>query len=848
MKKITVEYTVDESVVAPPTFSLESGEIPVGSVVTISCATNGASIYYTLDGTDPTTESTLYSEGVTINESCTLKAIAVKEGRTNSTVTSATYTAIDPSLKKITWTISGVETSQKTTADGMNLKATISPTDATGTWFAQNGTTDVYYATASGAQMGSGKTSFNGGTITLKDASIPYNAEIQSISISSKAASSASFTVKASVGGVTATNSATVNSTSVATYTIDNIKLNGNTIVLNVSGTASKAFYLTEISVSYKEVELDPSAAPATPAIEGGRLEDGKYVVYADENVTFKSTNAEYITVNGTKVEKTGEVFVYTPNFVLDTTEELTVIGYSANDVASDAATFTLSYETKYGTAEHPYSVAQALKVITDGKYTSDMVYTHGYVTTDDIKTVSTNYRTYYITDKDSATKLMVYKGKGLNNANFADGDLVSNAEVVVYGALTLYGTTPEVASDNYLVSYTAPVVPTPETPAFVEKAGIVDAGIVVHLTCATEGVSIYYTTNGDTPTAESTLYTSDGITVNQTTTIKAVAINQGVKSAIATATYVCFTKEEGATSATFDFAKVGLVSDPFVDYPTTSASIDGVTFMCNDVTMSVDKNGGSNDPVWFVSTAGATSGQTEARVYTNAILTFKNTAEKGLITSIVFSQTKNSTKWADPTASVDGDIVEAKTEDGTIITKTFTPKVPDDSIVFTSTGTCAFSNVVVNYAFGEIPVLEDVSCSATSIEFTTAPDVKVYYQVKDEQVANSELAAEDWVVATEDAGIEGLDVAADDEIAIYQFTSPLVTAGKYLYVKPVNDQFTGEISVLTFDVPTGIEGVEADANAPVEYFNLQGIRIANPSRGIYVKRQGSAVTKVLVK
>jgi hypothetical protein len=69
--------------------------------------------------------------------------------------------------------------------------------------------------------------------------------------------------------------------------------------------------------------------------------------------------------------------------------------------------------------------------------------------------------------------------------------------------------------------------------------------------------------------------------------------------------------------------------------------------------------------------------------------------------------------------------------------------------------------------------------------------------------------------------------------------------------VKPENDKFTGEISVLTFDVsdvPTGIEGVEADANAPVEYFNLQGIRIANPSRGIYVKRQGSAVTKVLVK
>jgi hypothetical protein len=253
------------------------------------------------------------------------------------------------------------------------------------------------------------------------------------------------------------------------------------------------------------------------------------------------------------------------------------------------------------------------------------------------------------------------------------------------------------------------------------------------------------------------------------------------------------------------------------------------------------------------VSTAKDYKGQTEARIYKGNVVTFKNTAEKGLITFIVFNQIKDKSTnaWDDSlTASVDGALVLGENNDTDTIftTHTFTPEVPADSIVLFFANNCVFSNVVVNYAFGEIPVLEDVSCSATSIEFTTAPDVKVYYQVKDEQVANSELAAEDWVVATEDAGIEGLDVAADDEIAIYQFTSPLVTAGKYLYVKPVNDQFTGKISVLTFDVPTGIDGVEADANAPVEYFNLQGIRIANPSRGIYVKRQGSAVTKVLVK
>lgn len=42
------------------------------------------------------------------------------------------------------------------------------------------------------------------------------------------------------------------------------------------------------------------------------------------------------------------------------------------------------------------------------------------------------------------------------------------------------------------------------------------------------------------------------------------------------------------------------------------------------------------------------------------------------------------------------------------------------------------------------------------------------------------------------------------------------------------------------------IEGI--DENAPVEYFNLQGVRVAEPANGLYIKRQGNKATKVLVK
>ena len=41
-------------------------------------------------------------------------------------------------------------------------------------------------------------------------------------------------------------------------------------------------------------------------------------------------------------------------------------------------------------------------------------------------------------------------------------------------------------------------------------------------------------------------------------------------------------------------------------------------------------------------------------------------------------------------------------------------------------------------------------------------------------------------------------------------------------------------------------DGATVDENAPVEYYNLQGIRVYNPSKGIYIMRQGNKVTKVL--
>ena len=78
--------------VATPAFSVASGAVDSGTSVTISCATDGAEIYYTTDGTEPTAESTEYTAAISITEAVTLKAIAVEDGMNDSAVSSASYT------------------------------------------------------------------------------------------------------------------------------------------------------------------------------------------------------------------------------------------------------------------------------------------------------------------------------------------------------------------------------------------------------------------------------------------------------------------------------------------------------------------------------------------------------------------------------------------------------------------------------------------------------------------------------------------------------------------------------------------------------------------------------------
>ncbi len=85
-------YTISAQAAATPIFSPVAGSYPVAQSVSLTDTTTGAILYYTTDGSTPTTASAVYSSPIVVSATETVKAIAVVQGYGTSAVGSATYT------------------------------------------------------------------------------------------------------------------------------------------------------------------------------------------------------------------------------------------------------------------------------------------------------------------------------------------------------------------------------------------------------------------------------------------------------------------------------------------------------------------------------------------------------------------------------------------------------------------------------------------------------------------------------------------------------------------------------------------------------------------------------------
>jgi hypothetical protein len=97
----TKTFTADQPKADTPVIASADGETTFwpSTTVTITTGQESATIYYTTDGSEPTTASTRYTGAITLNETATVKAIAVVDGFAPSVVASVGFVASDPSLQ-----------------------------------------------------------------------------------------------------------------------------------------------------------------------------------------------------------------------------------------------------------------------------------------------------------------------------------------------------------------------------------------------------------------------------------------------------------------------------------------------------------------------------------------------------------------------------------------------------------------------------------------------------------------------------------------------------------------------------------------------------------------------------
>ena len=171
----------------------------------------------------------------------------------------------------------------------------------------------------------------------------------------------------------------------------------------------------------------------------------------------------------------------------------------------------------------------------------------------------------------------------------------------VTYGNNSI---TIEVTEDGYVSSwvtsdndgYIQSITITEAKPNVVKPEGNITkvdgTKRVISLTSETEGASIYYTTDGSEPTVDSKLLynTAEGITIDNTTTIKAIAVSGEDKSEVYSETFKAGTEVSLATPT---FEITNLTEDNGVFKPTYKISIDNSKVLCSPkATFSAQFNG----------------------------------------------------------------------------------------------------------------------------------------------------------------------------------------------------------------------------------------------------------------
>ncbi len=668
---VSATFTITLPAAAAPVIAPAGGIFTTVQTVTLSDATTGATIYYTTDGSTPTTASKIYGGPITVSASETLNAVAISAATTLSPVATAAFTINFPAATPVISPAGGTFTSIQT--------ATIS--DAT------PGAT-IYYTTDGSAPTTS--SAVYGGAITVsKSETISAVALAPGSSLS--AVESAAFTLNLTAA-TPAISPAGGTFTSIQTVSISDTTP-GAAIYYTLDGsapTASSPLYSAPISVTKSEtinaiavatgyansaiasaaftINLPPAALPVfSPAA-------GTYTTI--QNVTLSDSIAGaaiYYTTDGST--PTTASTPYTAPINVAATETIKAIATAAN--YSTSAVASAAYTINFPPAAVPvispaggtFSAAQSI-TITDSTPGATIYYTtNGSAPT----TASTPYTAPFsisasetveaiaaasgYTPSAVATSVYTFVQPAAatpvispNGGTFTSAQTVTITDTTAGAAIyyTTDGTTPSTLSTPYTAPITVSatetlkaiasasgfntsatatasftILQTAATPVISPNGGTFTSTQSVTLSDTTAGAAIYYTTNGSTPSASSTLYSAP-FAVSSSETVKAIAIATGYNaSAVASAVFtistgvplhgVVSTASTPITGAQVQLYAAGTsgygsAATPLLASPVTTAA-DG------SFTLSYTCPAAPGDQVYLIATGGSVGGTANSQI-----------------------------------------------------------------------------------------------------------------------------------------------------------------------------------------------------------------------------------------
>jgi N-acetylneuraminic acid mutarotase len=521
---------------APPVFSLRSVIYQPGGTLTLGNGMANATIYYTTDGSTPTTASNVYGGPIAVASTETVQAIAAAPGYRDSIATATTYTVTPTPAAPVFSVAPGTYTSiQAVVITDATPNVTIYyTTDGS----VPNAASKVY----SGPVQVSSSQTLNAVAVTyVFGGTIPQGTSFDSDALPS-AVVSAAYVIHLPPAAAPAFSVATGTYTSVQTVSIADATA-GATIYYTTNGAtptpANSAVYSRPIMVATTEtisaiaVATGYSTSAAASAQYTINLPPAATPVFDPAPGTY--TSPQWVSISDatpgavvffTRSDSPQYQLIYNAPIYLST--NITITAYAVADQHSDSAQVSAQYTINHA------PVATPTFSVPSGTYSSPQTVA--------IADTTVGAKIYYSVDGGApslyTTPIQVATSETITAVAAAKGYVDSAAASAAY---TFAAAVPPPPPPPPPASVTA-------TPTFSIPGGNYTAPQTVALSDATPGAVIYYTTDGTTPTSASTVY-ADPIVVLETETVTVIALAPAyTNSAVATAQYTLALPGPGLT------------------------------------------------------------------------------------------------------------------------------------------------------------------------------------------------------------------------------------------------------------------------------------------------------------